>query len=172
MGALFFFLSFQTKTNCSLLVLQTLGCLTFSVQFALLGAFSGSLSLLVNIVRNAMLTKYNTSRVVRWKGWIAVFSALTLTIALLTWNGWISFLPVIGTIAGTIGYWTNNAKKIRLANLVANSPCMLAYDALVGSWGGVLNESVIMISIVISILRFGWNSMDGDKIGESGRLWK
>ena len=106
------------------------------------------------------------SRVVRWKGWIAVFSALTLTIALLTWNGWISFLPVIGTIAGTIGYWTNNAKKIRLANLVANSPCMLAYDALVGSWGGVLNESVIMISIVISILRFGWNSMDGDKIGE------
>lgn len=43
---------------------------------------------------------------------------------------------------------------------------MLAYDALVGSWGGVLNESVIMISIVISILRFGWNSMDGDKIGE------
>ena len=62
MGALFFFLSFQTKTNRSLLVLQTLGCLTFSVQFALLGAFSGSLSLLVNIVRNAMLTKYNTSR--------------------------------------------------------------------------------------------------------------
>ena len=166
MGALFFFLSFQTKTNRSLLVLQTLDCLTFSVQFALLGAFSGSLSLLVNIVRNAMLTKYNTSRVVRWKGWIAVFSALTLMIALLTWNGWISFLPVIGTIAGTIGYWTNNAKKIRLANLVANSPCMLAYDALVGSWGGVLNESVIMISIVISILRFGWNSMDGDKIGE------
>ena len=97
---------------------------------------------------------------VRWKGWIAVFSALTLTIALLTWNGWISFLPVIGTIAGTIGYWTNNAKKIRLANLVANSPCMLAYDALVGSWGGVLNESVIMISIVISILRFGWKALD------------
>lgn len=43
---------------------------------------------------------------------------------------------------------------------------LLAYDALVGSWGGVLNESVIMISIVISILCFGWNSMDGDKIGE------
>ena len=67
LGLLFFFISFQVKTNKRFFVMQTLGCLTFSLQFALLGAFSGALSLLVNITRNAMLTKYNESALVRWK---------------------------------------------------------------------------------------------------------
>ena len=115
LGLLFFFISFQVKTNKRFFVMQTLGCLMFSLQFALLGAFSGALSLLVNITRNAMLTKYNESALVRWKGWIAVFSALSLAAALLTWSGPISLLPVATTVAGTIGYWTNNARNIRIA---------------------------------------------------------
>lgn len=131
LGLLFFFISFQVKTNKRFFAMQTLGCLTFSLQFALLGAFSGALSLLVNITRNAMLTKYNESALVRWKGWIAVFSALSLAAALLTWSGPIS---------------------------------MLLYDVLVKSWGGALNEAVTLVSIIISIIRFGWKALDGDRI--------
>lgn len=164
LGVLFFFVSFQTKSNQSLFAMQVLGCLTFSLQFALLGALGGCLNLLVNIVRNMMLTKYNDYKVIRWKGWIAVFAAISLVIALLTWDGWISILPVVGATAATIGYWTNNAKKIRIANLTVNAPCMLLYDAMVKSWGGVLNESITIVSIIISIARFGWKSLDGDKI--------
>ena len=145
LGLLFFFISFQVKTNKRFFVMQTLGCLTFSLQFALLGAFSGALSLLVNITRNAMLTKYNESALVRW-------------------SGPISLLPVATTVAGTIGYWTNNARNIRIANLAVNSPCMLLYDVLVKSWGGALNEAVTLVSIIISIIRFGWKALDGDRI--------
>lgn len=163
-GALFFFISFQVKANRSLFVLQTLGCACFCAQFALLGAYSGCLSLLLSIVRNIMLTRYTSSRVVRWKGWIAVFSAATLTLALFTWDGWISLLPAAGAIAGTFGYWSNNARKIRLANLLVTSPCLLTYDVIVGSWGGALNETVAILSIVISILRFGWAALDGDAV--------
>ena len=99
-----------------------------------------------------------------WKGWIAVFSALSLAAALLTWSGPISLLPVATTVAGTIGYWTNNARNIRIANLAVNSPCMLLYDVLVKSWGGALNEAVTLVSIIISIIRFGWKALDGDRI--------
>ena len=160
LGLLFFFISFQVKTNKRFFVMQTLGCL----QFALLGAFSGALSLLVNITRNAMLTKYNESALVRWKGWIAVFSALSLAAALLTWSGPSRLLPVATTVAGTIGYWTNNARNIRIANLAVNSRWMLLYDVLVKSWGGALNEAVTLVSIIISIIRFGWKALDGDRI--------
>ena len=34
LGLLFFFISFQVKTNKRFFVMQTLGCLTFSLQFA------------------------------------------------------------------------------------------------------------------------------------------
>ena len=62
------------------------------------------------------------------------------------------------------GYWTNNARNIRIANLAVNSPCMLLYDVLVKSWGGALNEAVTLVSIIISIIRFGWKALDGDRI--------
>ena len=100
-----------------------------------------------------MLTKYDECKAIRWKGWIAVFAALSIVSALFTWDGWISILPVVGTVSGTIGCWTNNAGKIRAVNLCVNSPGMMLYDVLVGSWGGVLNEGMTMLSIIISIAR-------------------
>lgn len=39
---------------------------------------------------------------------------------------------------------------------------MLLYDVLVKSWGGALNEAVTLVSIIISIIRFGWKALDGD----------
>ena len=34
------------------------------------------------------------------------------------------------------------------------SPCTLIYDACIQSWGGVLNESIALISIIVSICLF------------------
>ena len=163
-GVLFFLVSYQVRSNRRLFILQTLGCLTFCVQFTLLGAYSGCLSLLVNIARNTMLTKYQDCKVIRWKGWAAVFSALSLAFALLTWNGPASLLPAVGTSAGTIACWTNNARTIRVVNLTLGCPCALVYDALAGSWAGVLNESLTIAAILISIFRFGWAALDGDGV--------
>ena len=57
-----------------------------------------------------------------------------------------------------IGYWTNNAQKIRMSQMIG-SPTVLVYDFLIRSWGGVLNESIVIISILVSIVRFGWKNM-------------
>lgn len=101
-----------------------------------------------------------------WEGWVAALSIVSLAAALLTWNGWVSILPVVGTMSVAYGSWTNNAKKIRVANLAANAPCMQLSDVLVKSWSGALNEGVTIISIVIFVIRFGWKSMDSNKIGK------
>lgn len=102
---------------------------------------------------------------VRWKGWIAILSAVCIVILAFTWKGAISLLPFAALIASNVGYWTNNAQKIRLSNLACASPCWLIYDILVGSWGGVLNESITLGSILLSIYRYGWKAM-GDPDSE------
>lgn len=164
-GVAFFCASYQTKSNKALFVVQTLGCLTFSLQFVLLGAYSGCISLLVNIVRNLMLTRYKEYHIIRWKGWVVIFSLIIMVAAIMTWDGWYSILPVIATVASTIAYWTNSARNIRMATLLANSPSMVLYDILIRSWGGVLNECIAIVSILVSIARFGWSALDGDTIG-------
>ncbi len=39
-GVLFFLISYQVRANRWLFLLQTLGCLTFCIQFALLGGYN------------------------------------------------------------------------------------------------------------------------------------
>lgn len=74
--------------------------------------------------------------------------------------GWLSLLPVIANIASTIGGYTHNAKKIRIAGMFVNSPLWIIYDILVGSWAGILDEVVSELSMIISIIRYGWKNLD------------
>ena len=125
----------------------------------------GCLNLMVIMFRNGLLMWYDKYAWVRWKGWIAILSAVCIVILAFTWKGAISLLPFAALIASNVGYWTNNAQKIRLSNLACASPCWLIYDILVGSWGGVLNESITLGSILLSIYRYGWKAM-GDPDSE------
>ena len=89
---------------------------------------------------------------------MAVILLMLLGMTIYTWDGLISLLPFASVGVTTIGYWTKNAQKIRASQLFG-SPCTLLYDVLVHSWGGVLNESITIISIIVSIIRFGWKNM-------------
>lgn len=158
-GVFCFIASYQIKSNKALYFMQLLGSALFCVQFVLLDAISGCFSLLALIGRNALLMKYGDWKWVQWKGWIVIFEMLYLVILIFTWKNLASLLPFVAMAVGSFGYWANNAQKIRLANLVCVAPCWLIYDAIVGSWGGVLNESITLISILISIYRYGWKAM-------------
>ena len=84
---------------------------------------------------------------------------ILLIFTICTWDGWISLLPFASVGVTTVGYWTENAQKIRLSQLMG-SPCTLLYDVLVRSWGGALSETITLVSIIVSIFRFGWKNLD------------
>lgn len=77
-----------------------------------------------------------------------------------TWSGWISMLPVMANIAATNAGYSNNARKISLAGMLINSPLWSVYDLIVGSWAGILDEVVSELSMIISIIRYGWKNLD------------
>ncbi|WP_295071967.1 YgjV family protein [Ruminococcus sp.] len=47
-------------------------------------------------------------------------------------------------------------------NHTCASPCWLIYDIIVNSWGGLVSESITIVSILISIMRFGWQGLEKD----------
>lgn len=165
-GVACFILSYQIKSNKALYLMQMAGSGLFCVQFLLMGAYSGCLNLVVIMIRNILLTKADDWKWIQWKGWVGVITAVCIVILYFTWAGPLSLLPFIALVAATIGYWTNNAQKIRLANLVVSCPAWLVYDIAVGSIGGVINEIVTMGSIVVSIYRYGWKNMNDPDFGK------
>ena len=157
-GVAFFIVSYQIRSNKALFLCQMMGCLVFCVQFFIMGAYTGAVSLIINIIRNLLLVKRADWTWVNRRSTMLVILALLVVITIYTWDGIISLLPFIMVAVTTIGYWSNNAQKIRLSQFIG-SPCVLLYDALVGSWGGVLNDTITLVSIIISVIRFGWKNM-------------
>ena len=158
-GVLFFIISYQLKSNKMLFLMQLLGTATFCCQFLLLGATTGAVNLIGIMARNALLMKYRDWAWVRSRWTEAAFLCLFTVAFALSWQGPISLLPYAAMVSTTIAYWTDNAQKIRLGNLACGSPCWLIYDFLIGSWAGVLNESITLASILVSIRRYGWKAM-------------
>lgn len=157
-GVAFFIASYQMRANRMLFLFQLIGCLIFIAQFSLMGAYTGALSLMVNVLRNFLLLKIGKWKWVESKITLSAVLILLAGVTAYTWAGWISLLPFLSVGISSIGYWTNNAQKIRLSQL-CGSPWSLVYDALIGSWGGALNESIALLSILVSIYRYGWNDL-------------
>ena len=155
-----FILSYQIKSNRWLFLLQLIGSGLFCLQFFLLDAFSGCLSLAVNILRNALMMKYDDWKWVRQKWCPVAITGLFTVILIVTWNGPVSLLAFIASVSSTFVYWTNSPRNIRLVNLVCASPCWLIYDVIVHSWGGLVSESITLLSILVSIWRFGWKGLE------------
>ena len=160
-GVLLFVISYQIKANKGLFVCQMLGCLMFCIQFFLMGAYTGAISLIINIIRNILLIKSKDWKWVKSKIVLAIILLALIVSTIVTWNGPISLLPFASIAVTTLGYWTNNALKIRLSQMIG-SPCYLVYDVLVQSWGGVVSESIAIISIIVSICRFGWKNLSNE----------
>ena len=47
-----------------------------------------------------------------------------------------------------------------MVGILINSPLWIVYDIVVGSWAGILDEIVSELSMIISIIRYGWKNME------------
>ena len=161
-GTLLFFLSYQCRSNRNLFRVQLLSYLFYTAHLLLLGAMTGGVSYMINTLRSFCLGS-------RWKfahscAMCAIICAMQLAALALTWSGWISILPVAANIAATLGGYTHNPRKIRIAGMFVNSPLWIVYDLCVGSWAGILDEAVTEGSMILSIIRFGWKNLDREEM--------
>ncbi|MDD5823060.1 MAG: YgjV family protein [Firmicutes bacterium] len=157
-GTIVFFLSFQCRSNKNLFRVQFLSYVCYIVHLLLLGAMTGGMSYMLNAFRSFCLGSSNE----KLKSWrmCACICAMQLVVLALTWESWISILPIVANLASTIAGYTKNARKIRIAGIFINSPLWIVYNVIVGSWAGILDEVVSELSMIISIIRFGWKELD------------
>ena len=157
-GTALFFISYQCKSNRSLFRVQFLSYLCYTTHLLLLGAITGGISYVLNLFRSFCLgskLKFAHSRAM-----CAIICALQVAAMIFTWSGWISILPVAANIAATIAGYTRNGRTIRVVGILVNSPMWMVYNLICGSMAGVLDEAVTEVSMLVSIMRFGWKNLD------------
>ncbi len=157
LGTVLFFLSYQCRSSQKLFRVQFVSYLCYTVHLLLLGAVTGGISYVLNTVRSLCLS--STSRFLKSKWVCGLLCVLQVAALACTWSGWWSVLPVAANIAATIGGYTYRARTIRMVGLCVNSPLWIAYDIVVGSWAGILDEAVSMASMLLSIVRYDWKNL-------------
>lgn len=138
--------------------MQFLSYVFYTTHLIMLGALTGGISYILNAVRSLCLG--SGKKLLQRKEICAVICILQLAALYFTWSGPASVLPVAANIAATIGGYTHNPRKVRIAGMFINSPLWIVYDIIVGSWAGILDEVVSEASMIISIIRYGWKNLD------------
>ncbi|WP_410685733.1 YgjV family protein [Avibacterium paragallinarum] len=139
-------ISFYQKNDKKLKIVMLIQNITYMSHFILLGANVAALSSLLSTLRTA------TSIYVSSK-YIAFFFVLLgiifgYVIADSVWQ----VFPIIASTIGTISLFLLKGIPMRLFMLIG-SACWLTNNILVGSLGGVLLESTVMVVNTITIIR-------------------
>ncbi len=157
-GLIFSALSYQEKNNKRFFIKQGLAGLMFFLNFALIGAISAALFNLTNLVRGAVFSNKEKKL---WK-LITVVSLYTFCFAFALYiignNPFQIFLSALtySTLElMTVLMWRGNGKHIRYGQFFVSSPSWIIHNIFNFSLGGILCEVFMMLSVVISFIRYG-----------------
>ena len=154
-GTVFYFLSYQFKDTKTLFKVQFISYSFYTIHFFLLGATTGAVSYAVDLLKCSFLSSSNNE--FHKKKYCLIICILQILVGIITWNGYVSLLPIIANVVLTIGNYTYDENIIRYSGLLVNSPLWLIHNALVGSLAGVIDEVITMLSIGLSLIRFRKN---------------
>ena len=152
MAVILGFVSYQMHTQKKILVVQTATALAFCIHYLLIGAYSGLALNSLAIVRN--LAYYHRDKKLFSGQKCPIFFAILMAfMGALSWQDWYSLFIIAGLVINTLCLSFTNPQNIRKSILVT-SPMVLIYNCFVFSIGGVVYESVAIISSVIGIITY------------------
>ena len=150
------FINYQVKTRERLLIVHMATTICFVLHYLCLGAWAGMAMNFVGFLRNIVFYKTGKNGKVS-KAWAIGFAilmgAMGITASLIAKEGIYFVLSVVGLMINSYSMSFRNPNNIRKSILVS-SPLVLAYNCFSFSIGGVVYETVGMISAVIGIARY------------------
>jgi len=163
-GMIMNFTSYQQNTNRRIIFFQIIGALFFCAHFFLLaqnepGAYVGSALNGIGFLRNAVFW----FRPKKWAEniiWLYIFCISYIIAGVITWDSYISLLPVVGMLIGSYGLFEKNTTKTRRL-MLGCSISWIIYNTLTGSVPGFVTEVFTISSIVIAMYKFDFRK---DKI--------
>ena len=81
-----------------------------------------------------------------------MFIALNVSLGMASFQSWYDMIPIIASSFVTISLWIDAPRLTKGISLPV-SACFLTYDSFVGSYIGMLNESLSILSILFDFFK-------------------
>lgn len=145
-------LSFQQNEHRKIMAFQCLATALFSVHFYMLDAPTAMALNVLSLIRN-IIFYFKNHKWANNKIWLYFFIAVFVAAVFYTYEGPVSFCPLVGCIVFTISFWITDPKTVRRISWIS-SPMWIIYNIANNSWAGVITELFALSSIVIAMLRY------------------
>ena len=147
-----FAVSYQVKQQKHIIIIQTFGTICWCISYYFIGAMSGFAVNIISIIRNiSMLFIKPRTR-------LSYISTAVLVVAMgvaatLSWEGPRTIIIVVSLMANTIFFSFGDPQLLR-KSVIFTSSGFLAYNIISMLSGGIISESMSIISSIIGVIRY------------------
>jgi len=154
--------AYQMTKKKAILFCQMCGSVFFTVNYVMIGAYSGAILNAVAIIR-AIVYIYKDKFRAEHIAWLLAFSAVYVAsyVAVFTiigkeptlYNLILEILPVVAMIVVTVSYRSKSARTVRAFGMI-NSPLWLVYNIANMAIGAIISGIINIVSLIIGIIRY------------------
>lgn len=144
-------LMYQFKKHRTIMILMTISAALWCLHYGSLRLFTPVAMNFINLARSYVCSydkKWAKSKAVP-----TIFIAVSLALTIATWQGAWDILIFISSIFATVGGWQKNPQVLRILNVLV-CLCWLPYNFVNHSWAGLVNNILMLLSIVVALIRY------------------
>lgn len=146
------FLIYQQKSRRRLLAAKLSADVFWVAHYLCLGGTAGAIPNAVGVFRELIFLKRKDARWASLALWPILFILVNWGLGIASFDSPFDILPIAASTFVTISLWIDNPRLTKLISIPV-SAAFLAYDIHIGSYIGVINESIAVGSIVLSFIR-------------------
>lgn len=150
-GFAFYAWSFWQKDRRKILLLVVAECFLHAIHYFMLGALTGAFINIIGMARSGSFIYKDKNKFMKTFTLPVIFLVIYVINAILTWEGFITVLPTLGSMIVCVTTWQNNTKNIRRYGVVVQI-LWLAYAIYLGSYMVIVSEIILIISTIWSII--------------------
>lgn len=164
------FFMYQQEERKNLLMLKLSADICWAGHYFFLSAYAGMIPNFVGIFRELIFVRRNEKSWANSLFWPLLIIIINWLLGFFTFKNIFNLLPIMASTAVTISLWIKNPKLTKIISIPVSS-AFLIYDIKVDSWLGVINESIAIISIMLSFLKNNKNNTQGVKKMEQQNIF-
>lgn len=146
------FLVYQQKDRKKLIAAKLSADVFWVAHYGCLGATAGMIPNFVGIFRELIFINRKSKKWASLFIWPVIFIIINWCLGFGTFSSWYNLLPITASTFVTISLWIDNPHLTKLISIPI-SASFLIYDIFVGSYIGIINESISICSIIIYFIK-------------------
>lgn len=133
------------KERKKYLVIQSINCSFEAIYDFIIYAYTGAILSIINFIRTLLFINKEKFNKTIYLLILFIFESIIIINCVVTWNGYISLLPTIGSMIRAYCLWQPNMKLVRISGITTGI-LYGSYYIYYNSWFMVLGDFILLIT--------------------------